>query len=139
MYLRRLPFQGQYTVFAVCDSRGNPVLLDFFSELGPNFQKDLDAMLQLLEACAVSGPSRNTEISHKIQGEIWEFIKGRLRVLWFYDQGRIVICTHGFIKKTRKTPARELNRAENMRQEYLTAKNEDNIIIQEETNGGENL
>jgi phage-related protein len=139
MYLTKLPFQGRYTILAVCDNRGNPILLDFFEELGSNLQKDLDSMLQLLETCASSGPPRNTEISHKIRGEIWEFIKGRLRVLWFYDHGRVIICTHGFIKKSGKTRAQEITRAENKYQEYLASKNEDNIIIQEEEDGGENL
>lgn len=132
MYVRRLPFHGQYTILAVCDSRGNPVLLEFFNELGPNLQKDMDAMLQLLEMCAVSGPPRNTEISHKIRGEIWEFIKGRLRILWFYDQGRVIVCTHGFVKRTKKTPKQEISRAERIRRDYLAAKDNNMMTIQEE-------
>ncbi len=132
MYLRRLPLQGGYTILAVCDSRGNPVLLDFFEGLGSNFQKDMDNMLQLLEVCAVSGPPRNTQVSHKIRGEIWEFIKGRLRILWFYDQGRIIICTHGFVKKSGKTPVQEISLAESKQRQYQIAKANNAIIIQEE-------
>lgn len=89
-------------------------------------------MLQLLEMCAVSGPPRNTEISHKIRGEIWEFIKGRLRILWFYDQGRVIVCTHGFVKRTKKTPKQEISRAERIRRDYLAAKDNNMMTIQEE-------
>jgi phage-related protein len=56
---------------------------------------------------------------------IWEFrIKlGRniYRVLAFWD-GNLVVVTHGFIKKTQKTPLQEIERAENYRQDYFSKK-----------------
>jgi len=53
---------------------------------------------------------------------IWEF-RIRLgsniyRVLAFWDGNRVVL-THGFVKKTRKTPADEIGRAENYRRDHL--------------------
>ncbi len=54
--------------------------------------------------------------------EIWEFrIKlgsNIYRVLSFWDGNKIVL-THGFIKKTQKTPLQEIVRAENSRKDYL--------------------
>lgn len=41
------------------------------------------------------------------------------RVLFFFfDQGRAVL-THGFVKKTQKTPRREIERAKRYREEYI--------------------
>ena len=135
MRVRRLPFRGRFEVLAACDNRGVPTLLEFFERLGPNLEKDMDHMLQLLERVAASGPPRNTDISHKIQGDIWEFIKGRLRVFWFYDEGRVIVCTHGLVKKSQKTPKRDITQAEQVRIAYFAAKQRGALMIEEEDDG----
>ena len=42
------------------------------------------------------------------------------RVLYFYDKNikSTIILTHGFIKKSKKTPKNELNRAKKIRNQY---------------------
>lgn len=132
MRVRKLPFNGRYTVLSACDGRGTPILLSFLEGLGPNLQKDMTHMIALLERVAVVGPPRNTEISHKIDGEIWEFIKGRLRVFYFYDEGHVVVCTHGLVKKSQKTPKADLAHAEQVRKIYLAAKQAGALIIEED-------
>ena len=42
------------------------------------------------------------------------------RVLYFFIEGRKAILTHGFVKKTQKTPAKEIERAKRYRKDYLT-------------------
>lgn len=44
------------------------------------------------------------------------------RSLFFFFDGKKVVITHGFIKKTRKTPLRELRRARQMREDYLRSR-----------------
>ncbi len=64
------------------------------------------------------------ELFKKLDGEIWEFrtkcqgITYRLLAFWDKDTGNLVIATHGFIKKTQKTPEKEIDRAEALRKEY---------------------
>lgn len=41
------------------------------------------------------------------------------RVLYFFVVDQTVILSHGFIKKTQKTPVREIERAERNRAEYM--------------------
>ena len=59
---------------------------------------------------------------------IWEFrtlfrgISYRLFAFWDTETQRFVIATHGFIKKTQKTPAREIEKAESIRKKYFEAK-----------------
>lgn len=44
------------------------------------------------------------------------------RVLYFFYVDRQIILTHGFIKKTQKTPRQEIERAKKYREDYLTRK-----------------
>jgi len=124
--------KGFYTVYAVAKSRERCELLDFLEGLGQTLQKDSDRMLALLGRVAIEGPPRNTEISHQIKGKLFEFIQGRLRVLWFYDEGRLIICTSGFVKKGRKTPRSEIEHALQVMNEYFTDKKRGEIRICEE-------
>ncbi|MEE9429858.1 MAG: type II toxin-antitoxin system RelE/ParE family toxin [Melioribacteraceae bacterium] len=41
------------------------------------------------------------------------------RILCFFDKGDIIILTNGFVKKTQKTPSKEIVLAEKRKQEYL--------------------
>ena len=134
MRVRKLPLQGPYRVYATCDARGTPELLAFFEGLDANLQKDRTRMLALLEQVAEAGPPRNTVLSHKLDGNIWEFIRGRLRVCWFFDEGKVVICTHGFIKKTQKTPRAELRKANDRRKSYMEARVAGTLTIEDEGN-----
>ena len=121
-----------YTVCATGRRPDHCELLDFLQGLGGNFQKDCDRMLALLGKVALAGPPRNMEISHQIKGKLFEFIQGRLRVLWFYDEGRIIICTSGFIKKGQKTPRNEMEHAIQVMSEYFEDKRRGEIKICEE-------
>lgn len=132
MHVRKLPLQGTYRVYATCDARGTPELLAFLEELDANMQKDRTRMLALLERVAEAGPPRNTDLSHKLDEGIWEFIRGRLRVCWFFDEGKVVVCTHGFVKKSQKTPKQQLQKANDRRKSYFEACAAGTLIIEEE-------
>jgi len=55
--------------------------------------------------------------------EIWEcriqFGSNEYRIFAFFDGNSVVVLTHGLIKKTQKTPRREIERAEAYRRDYL--------------------
>ncbi|KFN40089.1 hypothetical protein KN63_00445 [Smithella sp. F21] len=42
------------------------------------------------------------------------------RIFCFFDANAVVILTHGFMKKAKKTPKLEIERAERYRKEYLS-------------------
>ena len=60
--------------------------------------------------------------------DIWEFrtlykgIQYRLLAFWDTDAETLVIATHGFVKKTQKTPRKEINKAEAVRILYFNSK-----------------
>lgn len=62
--------------------------MGFLENLSANFHKNRDAILELLEVTAITGPSRNTDISHQVDGEIWGVIKDRIRVFGFMIEVR---------------------------------------------------
>lgn len=130
MRLKRV-HRARWNVLAVCGPRGDCPLLDFLAGLEARLAADARAMLRLLAFVAEQGPPRNVQMSHKIAGEVWEFIAGRLRVLWFYDEGRLVVCTHGFVKSTRKTPAAEIERARASCAAYRAAKQDTKLTVED--------
>jgi len=130
MRLRRVR-RTRWDVLAVCSPRGDCPLLEYLVGLEAQLAADGRAMLRLLARVAEHGPPRNVEISHKIAGEIWEFISGRLRVLWFYDEGRRVVCCHGFVKRTKKTPAAEIERGMSAHEAYQAAKQRGTLKVED--------
>ena len=48
-----------------------------------------------------------------------------IRIFCFFDSGRLVILTNCFIKKTQKTPRKELKMALRLMQEYIDSKNKE--------------
>lgn len=100
----------------------------------PILDGDASRMLKLFERVAEQGPPHNDEISHILDRErgIWEFIRGDMRVPYFYDKGRIVVCSHGFTKATKKTPKTEMERAQRCFDDYQRAKKENRLVIEED-------
>ena len=78
----------------------------------------------------VAGGVKDSELFKKLEGsdDIWEFrtlydgIQYRLLSFWDKETKRLVVATHGFIKKTWKTPTKEIAKAENLRKEYFESK-----------------
>lgn len=68
------------------------------------------------------------DLFKKLNDNIWEFrtryqgMTYRLLAFWDNETGNLVVATHGFIKKTQKTPANEIDRAEALRKEYFSNK-----------------
>jgi phage-related protein len=70
------------------------------------------------------------DLFKKLKGEIWEFRtlynKTYFRLFAFWDKSdksvTLVITTHGIVKKTDKIPESDLEKAEQIRQNYLKSK-----------------
>ncbi len=100
------------------------------SEEARSFIKSLDIKVQkkvaynIQKAREVNDP----KLFKKLNSEIWEFRtnydKQQIRLLGFWDptQKAIVICTHGFVKKTQKTPKSQIDRARKYRMKYLKSR-----------------
>lgn len=79
-----------------------------------------------------NGPrALGTDLYHCIDdnASIYEFIKGDLRLLCFEADGAIVVCSHVFMKKSKKTPKREAKRAAEVKKLYQQAVLKDEVRI----------
>lgn len=72
---------------------------------------------------------RNAELFKKLENtDIWEFrtlynsVAYRLFAFWDKDTETLVVATHGLIKKTQKTPSKDIAKAERIRKEWFKNK-----------------
>lgn len=71
----------------------------------------------------------NKELFKKLENtEIWEFrtlynkTAYRLFAFWDTEKETLIIATHGIVKKTQKTPQKEITKAEKIRADYFKNK-----------------
>lgn len=98
---------------------------DFILSQDAKMQAKIFATLELLE---IKGPGLREPFSKPLGDGIFE-VRAKQgsdisRVLYFFVVGRKVILTNGFIKKTQKTPSREIDRARRYRADYQHKKEE---------------
>lgn len=122
-----------WTVLAIARSETECELKDVLARPDSN---DLGSRMFVLlsQDLPVSGPPRSEEISKQLDGGIYEFRKTprrgpALRVLWFYDEGRVVVCTHAYWKTTQRTPLAEIDKARRLRSDYLFAKRRGSLRV----------
>lgn len=101
MYVRSLS-KKSWNLVEVVDCAGVGAVSGFLADLGANKKREATRMTALFDRVAVHGPRQGTAKCHQIQGEIWEFIHGSLRVLFAHDGNQLILCTSGFVKKSRR-------------------------------------
>lgn len=109
-------------MYECVDARGEGVLLDIHP-------KDRLRCLAFLEHVAGHGPEVFADNRTHHVGEepkIWQFdVVGKLRLLYFYDEGKVVVLSKSFYKeggKSGKTPKQLIKAAQLLYREYLAAK-----------------
>lgn len=81
-------------------------------------------MLRSIEALQQLGIVLREPLSKPLDDGIFE-LRAQLgnnitRVMYFFVIGNKAVLTHGFIKKTQKTPPSEIERAKKIRQDYIS-------------------
>lgn len=113
----------------------------FFAEImsDSNYEASAQGLIVLIERIAKEGlDGLSPHIWHLVDNDnkIFELKKGRLRLLFFKGPGDVlVIASHGFIKKTQKTPDNEKNKAIRRKKQYqkdYDSRNIELIEIQED-------
>lgn len=104
-----------------------------FLEEADEFIRQLNkkAVKKILHNIDLAERANDPRLFKKLGGEIWEFRSAYLgsqnRLLAFWDKtdktNTLVIATHGFVKKDRKVPPKEIDKAERIREEYFKRKN----------------
>ncbi len=101
------------------DNDGNKPAGSFIRSLDVKMKAKVVADLHLLEDY---GNLAREPLSKELEDGIFELrsIVGNniVRILYFFDKDRIIIATHGFVKKKSKTPRSEIILAKTIRADY---------------------
>lgn len=114
----------RYTIAAAMDGEECETET-FLYDISSNYQASTDGLIHLIERIADHGlDGLSTKLCHLVDKEnkIYELIKGDLRLLFFKGHCDILIITsHGFLKKSQKTPYNEKNKAIRCKKQYQQA------------------
>ena len=121
--------KARFHVGAVVQEKGDGSLacslLDDFNDIEATYEASKNRILEYFKHVSLGGPQAlNSAQCHQVDAnnKIYEFIAGKLRVLFFQSaKGNLVICTHMFLKKTQKTPPKDVTKAIRARKEYEQA------------------
>ncbi len=100
-------------------------VLAFFEEQSQLHADDFADLSALFTHTSNHGPpSNDTKFKHLSGTDgLFEFkTNGGLRVFCFWDDGCLIICTHGVVKKSQKADPDEVKRAAKMKKDYEKAK-----------------
>lgn len=111
---------GDYQVVFFEKADGECPAEDFIDRLS---DKMAAKIYRLLEMLSHNGPALREPYSKHLTDGIFE-LRAQAgsdisRILYFFCIGKRIVVTHGFLKKTQKTPPREIMRAKAYRQEYM--------------------
>ena len=124
----------RWDVLAVCDHRGHCPVTDFLMDLdGTTYQTAAEQMLRLLRSqVPVSGPPKAEPLCKHLGDGLYEFRKQpkgkKLRVVWFYGGGAVIVCAVAFTKAER-TPRAQIERARAQQKAYLEDRRDEKLEI----------
>ena len=105
------------------EADGSKPLSGFIKSLNTKMKAKVVANLHLLEEY---GNFAREPLSKYLGDEIFELrtIVGNdiVRILYFFDEGKIIIATNGFVKKQQKAPQSEIDLAKKRRKDYFFRK-----------------
>lgn len=97
-FLKKQPVKVQNKIFKVIEA------IETLERVPANYLKSITSTKGLYEARI------------KLGSDIW-------RVFCFFDKGRLVILLNGFVKKSQKTPKKEIDKAASLMESYYADNN----------------
>lgn len=105
---------------------GKEPIAEFLDSLGNKMAAKLVGLMEILEE---KGTELRMPYSEHIEEGIFELRckqgSNITRVLYFFFVGRKIIVTNGFVKKTQKTPPKEIKLAKERRADWIRRYKED--------------
>lgn len=111
-----------YNIKFYQDKKGNKPVKDYMDKLNEKTDKDsrinFTKIIEYVNALQLHGKALGMPYIKHLTGEIWELRPLKNRILFFgYDGNNFVLLSH-FIKKTKKTPKREIEKAKKLMDDY---------------------
>ena len=116
--------QKLYDVRFFQDKDGKEPIRDFLVDLkqkgvtSKTARINAEKILAYIRALEEFGTRAGQPYIKHIDGELWELRPLRNRIFFFYWQEDTVVLLHHFIKKTQKTPRKEIDQAQRNLQEF---------------------
>ena len=112
-----------YSIKFYRDKDGNEPLKEYLSDLGRRKDKDsrinFNKIRDYVKSLSLYGKELGEPYIKHLDGEIWELRPLRNRILFFgFDGEQFILLSH-FIKKTQKTPKREIEKAKRLMKDYM--------------------
>ncbi len=115
--------QNLYEVEFYYDSHGKSEIVDFLDKLNTKTGKtdriNREKILAYIGALARYGTRIGKPYVKHIDGEIWELRPLRNRIFFFYWKNNKFVLLHHFIKKTQKTPQKEIEKAKSNLKDFI--------------------
>jgi phage-related protein len=123
----------RWDVLAYRDHRGNCPVLEFLENMTGSYGVAAEQMRRLLEQIIPEhGPPKGEPLSKSLGDGLFELRrqpKGKkLRVVWFYGTGSVIVCVAAFTKAER-TPRAEIARARALQRDYWEARKHGRVEI----------
>lgn len=118
-----------HKIYFYKDKNGKEPVAEYIEKLARKNDKDsrinFNKIRDYIKALSVYGTRVGEPYVKHLIGDIWELRPLRNRILFFgYDGKNFVLLSH-FMKKTQKTPQREIERAKSLMEDYLERRKED--------------
>lgn len=108
------------------DNNGNEPIKEFLEELEKNGEtKRADKIYTYIRSLIKYGTRAGYPYVKHIDGDIWELRPSNDRIFFFYWKDKTFILLHHFLKKTRKTPKREIDQAKRNMKSHLERSKDD--------------
>jgi phage-related protein len=114
-----------YEIIFYKDKHGNEPIKEYIYKLAQKGQTNkndriqAEKILAYIKALAEYGTRIGEPIVKHLEGSLWELRPLENRIFFFYWQDNTFVLLHHFIKKTQKTPPRELEQARRNLTEFL--------------------
>lgn len=105
----------KHRIYGIVEN-GRCLVKEFIDSLDVSAQKKI---IYLLKITGDNGTPGNTEKFKKLKNEeLYEFKSYQVRLLCKFEKDKMIILTHGFIKKKDKTDPTEIARANDLLKRY---------------------
>ncbi len=130
----RVFVSARWTVVSRVNSAGASELVEFMDGLRGETASDRQRVLRRLLLLAQQGSISNVQHCRLVEGSdrIYELKGDFVRVFFFLDEGRIVVCSHATLKPKKGRVLAEAEKAERFREEVLLARKRRQLVIEEE-------
>ena len=112
-----------YKIYFYKDKNGNEPLKEYLKELATRTDKNsrinLNKIRDYIRTLSEYGTRAGEPYVKHLSGNIWELRPLRNRILFFGYDGQQFILLSYFVKKTQKTPKREIEKAKNLMNDYI--------------------